>query len=78
MIEKPLINKNISGQAMVEYILLLVVLVAIITSVMQTVKDRLFAQEGNCTKESQSFICKLDKVVNFGKDSDYKYFTLKR
>jgi Flp pilus assembly pilin Flp len=79
MTDAPLIKKSASGQAIVEYILLLVVMVAIITTIMKSVKTQLFADEGNCTKESKSFICLLSKVVKFGgDDNDFKYFSLKR
>jgi Flp pilus assembly pilin Flp len=80
MTDAPLIKSRSAGQAIVEYILLLVVMVAIITTIMNSVKTQLFADEGNCVKGSKSFICLLSRVVKFGgeDDNNFKYFSLKR
>jgi hypothetical protein len=79
MKDELLIRPAASGQAIVEYILLLVVVVAIVTTVMKSVKTQLFADEGNCTKDSKSFICLLSRVVKYGgEDNNFKYFSLKR
>jgi uncharacterized protein (UPF0333 family) len=64
------------GQTSVEYILLLMAIVAIMSSVMKIVKDR-FLGTGECNAASTSVICKFETAFDFEK-SQFRYYTIKR
>jgi uncharacterized protein (UPF0333 family) len=64
------------GQTSVEYILLLMAIVAIMSSVMKIVKDR-FLGTGDCSGGNQSIICKFESAFDF-EENRFRIFTIKR
>ncbi len=62
-----------SGQTSVEYILLIAVVVVMINTVMQRVKEYVFAEQDNCTSESKSLVCKYERLL---KQDQFRRFTL--
>ncbi|OUR95310.1 hypothetical protein A9Q84_15845 [Halobacteriovorax marinus] len=67
--------KNENGQTAVEYILLLAVMVAIMTSILATVRTRILGDSANCTPASRSVICNFERTLNV---QDLRRFTIKR
>lgn len=59
-------RNNEDGQTAVEYILMLMVVVAILFSVMTQVKGYLIADAGKCTPTSKSLVCSFDRALTFG------------
>ncbi len=64
------------GQTSVEYILMLVVVVALMFTVMGMVRNFLVTESGECNPGDQALVCKVQGL--FGNDPKYRYFTLPR
>lgn len=76
------IKSNETGQTAVEYILMLAVMAALITSIMGILRDRILAGADNCGT-STSLACSLQRITNFGSnpgdtENNFRYFTLRR
>lgn len=65
------------GQASVEYILMLVVIIAVISSVFAIVKRNLIGDGKGCTTpaNSKAFYCRFKDIYEI---KDFKYFTVRR
>lgn len=65
------------GQASVEYILMLVVIIAVISSVFAIVKKNLIGDGKGCSgpTNSKAFYCKFKDIYEI---KDFKYFTVRR
>jgi len=77
------LNKKIlsnSGQVVVEYALMLVVIVALATTVFSIIKARLNFDPANCDKRSLNPICAVKSLTNGDGDeaSMYRTFRLAR
>lgn len=68
------------GQTVVEYILLMFVMVIVIISAMGQVQEWFLADAKNCTENSKSFTCKMDKTFNqtFNSYGSMRYFVIRR
>lgn len=55
---------NESGQAAVEYILLMGVVVVMMVSLTKIMKDRLLPQGGVCVAGSVNFFCQVEAIVS--------------
>ncbi len=68
--------KDQSGQTAVEYLLMLVVVVAMMISVLNLLKSYLLAEEGDCEgpKAEKSVICQVKRV--WRADQGFRTFTL--
>lgn len=67
--------KSEKGQTSVEYVMLIVVMVTIMTSVLQIVKSSILGDAQNCAPNSTAIICSFEKSFNV---EDLRYFTIKR
>ena len=66
---------NEDGQAAVEYILLLGVVMVIMVSLTTIMKDRLMPANGECTGGSTNFFCQIKDIVS---PQSIRYYRIKR
>lgn len=66
--------KNQKGQTSVEYILMLVVVVTIITSVMGIVKRNLLGDGKDCAPNSKAFYCQFKALYEINNFRDFKIY----
>lgn len=64
------------GQTSVEYVLMLIVVVALMFTVMGMVRNFLVTETGECRPGDKALVCKVQHL--FGNHPSYKYFTLPR
>ena len=65
---------NVSGQTAVEYILLLMVVVTMITALAKKVKDHFSLPEGvTCEERPTALVCQFRKPLD---NSNYRYFSI--
>jgi hypothetical protein len=67
--------QNQRGQAAVEYVLLLVVVISILTPIMGAIKDRFVGGE-DCTGQSTSLVCRFQNILS--QDPKFQTFRLRR
>ena len=73
--------KNNKGQTAVEYILLLVVLVSLITSILSYVKRRYLGDPAKCAQavNRNTLLCKIESYVRpTGGSKPFQYFPFKK
>lgn len=79
MIRKALIDEQ-SGQTVVEYILLLLVMVTIITSLLTYIKIHYLGDPAKCDKSpnNQTILCKINSLMEpKGGDKKFQYYRFK-
>lgn len=64
-----------NGQAVVEYLLLLAVVVSLIASITGIIKERFLGNLDNCTGANQSIACNLKSLITPGQ---FRYFKVRR
>lgn len=62
------------GQTSIEYLLMLLVVVILITSAMKQVKKFMIGGDGECTENNKSIICEFDRIYT---RANFKFYTIK-
>jgi hypothetical protein len=66
------------GQVAIEYTLLLIVILTMITALVGRVKEFMLDGAENCTATSTSIACKYENLFSTLKQNGYRYFSIKR
>lgn len=72
---------NEKGQTVVEYLLLLLVMATIISSLLITIKTRYLGDPTKCDKpaNSKTLLCKINNLIKpQGNDKKFQYFPFKK
>lgn len=80
MMKNPSKILNQSGQVAVEYALMLVVIVVLVTSVAGLIKEKIIFDPNRCGTDSINPICALKNLTNADGDgaTKFRYFRLRR
>lgn len=75
-------RNNESGQTIVEYLLLLLVMVTVISSLLITLKTKYFGDITKCDKPSNSktLLCQITKIISPDPNAEkkFQYFPFKK
>ena len=66
----------VKGQAAVEYLLLMAVVVTVMITVMTKVRNWMLADSGTCKDKKFSLICVVKKVFSEEATGNFQYFSL--
>lgn len=73
--------KDNKGQTVVEYLLMLVVMATIITSILATIKNKYLGDPTKCDKpaNAKTLLCKVNNLIKpTGEDKKFQYWPFKK